>query len=400
MLNVIEQERNEQYNTFNNLINDCKAFALQLVTQSTKHQKEIDKEKQKNKLLSELMVEETQKFKEKIKQLEDEVGESRLLEQKKTDLEQKLVILEKKYKETFRQVDEERLVNRKLTFHMNQLRQHLPADLNKFDEEDDILYIQNQVEIPIKEAGISSILISNKEERESPEPSILPPAAPLIQPVKISTVQKSSCVKQNNTMQYSPKLPSPQFPHAPPPPPPPISNHLISSNSSTDYSKRHSYEDRKYPFDYQHYDDQPPMRNSYENISHMSYDAGQMAQIRSTNTVRHNSYEEVRNIGSVCVEPKRNSYEGDSTAKKTPPPAPPPRRGSTLSYAEKPPIVKIPQQLQPRRSNQQTNMAHIQTRPGCPTGKFLLLLFNFNLCFKISIKCSRSFKIEISRTFW
>merc|ERR1712226_234308 len=63
LLNVIEQERNEQYNTFNNLINDCKAFALQLVQQSTKYQKEIDKEKQKNKLLSELMVEETQKFK-------------------------------------------------------------------------------------------------------------------------------------------------------------------------------------------------------------------------------------------------------------------------------------------------------------------------------------------------
>ena len=346
---------------------------MQLVQQTSKYQKDIDKEKQKNKLLSELMVEETQKFKEKLKQYEDEISECHLLEQKKTDLEQKLCILEKKYRETFHQLDEERLVNRKLTLHINQLRKHLPADFNKLDDGEDILYIQDEVEIPFKQAGISSILISNKEERDSPEPSNIPPTTPHIQSVKIATVQKSSCVKQNN-IPYSPKLPSPKLP--PHVTTPTVNNHIQSGN--TDYSKRHSYEDRKYVFDFSH--EEQPMRNSYENISHISYDAGQMAQIRSTNTMRHNSCEEVRNIGSMSVEPKRNSYEGDSSTKKTPPPAPPPRRGSTLSYSEKPPIVKISQQLQPRRSTPQSNVSHIQTRPGCSTGKFIYIFICMCMC--------------------
>ena len=380
------------------------------------------------------MVEETQKFKEKLKQYEDQVSEYQLLEQKKSEVEQKLATLEKKYRETFSKLDEERLSNRKLSLVVNQLRRFAPSDFNMGEEDgEDILYIQDEVQAVTKPAGIVSIKVTNKEDRDSPEPSNVPPTQPHVQSVKIATVQKSACVKQNNAP-YSPKVvKSP----AHPPPPPPSSVHGANSfsNNSLNHSstpgtltvagnaatapKRHSYEDRKHTFDFAAAcsDEQPPhltqqqqqqqqqtqnlhFRNSLESINtqqqqHQTTDtfntthlvrgsATTTATATTTTmpTMRHNSCEEVRNVGTTGEGPKRNSYEGDSSTKKTPPPAPPPRRGSTLSSAEKtPPVVKVPHQFQHPRGRAAPPHpigpppSIPATRPACPTGELCFFFF-------------------------
>lgn len=354
---VLEQERREYYNTFNELLNDCKALAQQLVQHTTKyekHQKEVDKEKQKNKVLSELMVEETRKFKERLSQYEEEVSDFHVLEQKKNDLEEKLGQSDKRMKETFHLLNEERQKNAKLVYEVNQLRKQFP-NYHHDDSNEDILLVQDQIEIPVKEARTSTIQLS-QQDRDSPEPStVLPPAVP-VHTAKVATVQKSSSVRQ--TKGY----PTAQV----------KSGIIISTNSHparvsssfTENQKRHSYEEKK-GVRSNYSNEEATKRNSLEG----PYDGGggSSVPLRSSGSIKHNSYEEMRNVGSN-TPPKRNSYEGDT--KKVPPPAPP-RRGSTLTPQDRPPIVKIPQQLQPRKSNALPNNDAYKQNRSHTTGEFL-----------------------------
>ncbi|XP_057296028.1 uncharacterized protein LOC130624973 isoform X2 [Hydractinia symbiolongicarpus] len=357
LLKVIETERREQYNTFNSLMNDCKAFALQLVQQTTKlekYQKDIDKEKQKNKVLSELMVNETQKFKDRLKLYEDEVNDFHVLEQKKADLEVKLQHTEKECKETYRHLNEERIKNGKLRYQLNQLRKQLPDSAYDFDDGgEDVLLVQDQIEIPFRQARTSAIQLSNESDRESPEPSSMVPPGVAVQSAKVATVQKSSSVKQNKVLSPHGKQGLVVSVNS--------LNQNPNFNSYADNHKRHSFEERTYSRDYGSEDG--AKRNSYEGtINHVNYEGVETAQLRTTNTMRykHNSYEEVRNVGSPSLTLKRNSYEGDT--KKVAPA--PPRRGSSLKTPDKPPVVKIPQQLQPRKTNQSNSLTYAQSRAG------------------------------------
>lgn len=360
---ILEQERREYYNTFNELLNDCKALAQQLVQHTVKHekhQKEVDKEKQKNKVLSELMVEETKKFKERLSQYEEEVSDFHVLEQKRNDLEEKLGQSDKRMKETFHLLNEERQKNAKLVYEVNQLRKQFSNYPHHDDSNEDILLVQDQIEIAVKEARTSTIQLS-QQDRDSPEPStVLPPAVP-VHTAKVAMVQKSSSVRQTKggypTAQVKSGIIISTNNHTP----------TRVTSSFTENQKRHSYEEKKGARNYSN--EEASKRNSLEG----PYDGGgggvQFRNSSGSVKQKHNSYEEMRNIGSPNTTPKRNSYEGDS--KKVPPPAPP-RRGSTLTPQDRPPIVKIPQQLQLRKSNatSSNNDAYKQNRSNT-TGEFL-----------------------------
>ena len=333
-------------------MNDCKALAQQqLVSHSSrhdKHQRDIEKEKNKNKVLSELMVEETQKFKERLRQYEDEVRDFHVLEQKKADLELKLTGSEKQVKETYHQLNEERKKNNMLMYELNQRRKQFPEEYPHDDgnEEEDILLVQDQYEIPVREARTSIIQLS-KPDRDSPEPStVLPPAVP-VQTARVATVTKSSSIRQIKS--YSPQNKSGAR-----------DQHGNATNRMTpayavapdaQQIKRHSYEERS-PNNY--VTDETSKRNSYEGtLNHSTHELTRSSSVKQ----KPSSYEDVRNVGgatALSLTPKRNSFEGDS--KKVPPPAPP-RRGSQLTPQDRPPIVKIPQQFQPRKSNSTTPSA-------------------------------------------
>ena len=367
LLKIIEKDRHEQYNSFSSLMNDCKAFALLVVQQQNKldqSQKDIAKEKQKNKALSELMVEETKKFKERLKLYEDEVNDFHVLEKKRSDLEELLASSQKETRDLFRQLNEERYKNSKLQHQLNQIRKQLPPELNsEYDEnsEEDILLYQEEVSVvPIKEAQRSSIHLTNNNDRDSPEPPVLPPAVQL-KHGKVAMVQKSSTVRQ-----------SPQAKVA--------QGGIISVNinrnhpvnQQTHNPKRHSYED-KYNTDYS--SDDSFKRNSYDSINFDS------SQNTTTPIKQHSSYEEVRSIAASPSQTlKRNSYEGDN--KKYPPPAPP-RRVSSLNNSDKPPVVKIPHSLQPRRSAQSSSVSS-HTKVSSNTGENQLFnSFQVNVPFSI-----------------
>lgn len=385
---LLESERREYYNTFNELLSDCKALAQQLVQHSTrheKHQKEVDKEKQKNKVLSELMVEETKKFKEKLSQYEEEVSDFHVLEQKRVDLEEKLVHSEKQLKDTFHLLNEERQKNLKLVWDMNQLRKQFDDVGNHDDGAEDVLLRQDKIEIPIREARTSTIQLSI-QDRDSPEPNtVLPPAVP-VNAAKVATVQKSSSVRQ--TKGY----PSPQ---AKPGVVILANSHTPRVSSSfTENQKRHSYEEKRIPSHTAYNDtndERSSKRNSLEGGGGYEggYDGGGIGSNASPATKhKHSSYEEVRNVGaSSNLTPKRNSYEGDN--KKVPPPAPP-RRGSTLTPQDRPPIVKIPQQLQPRKSNvMHSSDAYKQNRMTTTTGEyFSVSFFDYSFSNNFVITCS------------
>lgn len=348
---VLEKERKEYYNSFNDLLNDCKTLAQQLVHQSSKHdkhQKEVDKEKSKNKVLSELMVEETQKFKEKLRQYEEEVRDFHVLEQKKNDLENRLLNSDKQMKETFHLLNEERKKNNILMYELNQLRKQFPGDYNHDDNHEDILLVQDQYEIPVKEARNSSIQLS-QPDRDSPEPNAVLPLAVSVQTPKVATamVTKSSSVRP--TKAYSPQVKSVSHANSPR-----VNSYAVAPDAQQ--IKRHSYEERSYN-NKQPKEEASAKRNSYEGVLNQSPTVNHDLSRSPTIRQKPSSYEDMRVVGGAAaasVTPKRNSYEGDS--KKIPPPAPP-RRGSTLTPQDKPPIVKIPQHFQPRKSNSSTPSA-------------------------------------------
>ena len=343
-------------------MSDCKALAQQLVTQSSKyennqkdhdkHQKDIDKEKSKNKVLSELMVEETQKFKERLRQYEEEVQDYHVLEQKKNDLESRLLISDKQVKDTYHLLNGERQKTSMLMYDLNQLRkQYGEYSLEDDDNNEDILLVQDQYEIPVREARTSTIQLS-QPDCDSPEPgTVLPPAVP-VHSGRVATVTKSSSIRQIKS--YSPQVKT--------------NNSMVvtnkHSNQWVNYAqppdvqqmKRHSYDEKT-----QHASKEEAIvkRNSYEGtLNHNNSFAG-TTELSRTSSIKQkpSSYEDMRSVGNntaLSVTPKRNSYEGDS--KKVPPPAPP-RRGSQLTPQDRPPIVKIPQHFQPRKSNNTTPSA-------------------------------------------
>ena len=358
-------------------MNDCKALAQQLVAQSTrqeknqkdydKHQKEIDKEKSKNKVLSELMVGETQKFKERLRQYEEEVRDYHVLEKKKNDLENRLTGSDKQVKDTYHLLNEERKKSSVLMYELNQLRKQYGeygSNQNNYngEDEDDILLVQDQYEIPIREARTSTIQLS-QPDCDSPEPStVLPPAIP----VRVATVAKSSSIRQIKS--YSPQVKSNSSST--------VASPQAASNSMNNnqqqwlnyvqppdgqHMKRHSYDEKTTTTHNtnigEHHssakEEASVKRNSYEGTlnSHAGPTPDSSLHRSSTIKQKPNSYEDMRSVGNytaLSVTPKRNSYEGDS--KKVPPPAPP-RRGSQLTPQDRPPIVKIPQHFQPRKTN-------------------------------------------------
>lgn len=342
-------------------MSDCKALAQQLVIQSTKHeknqndhdkyQKDIDKEKSKNKVLSELMVKETQRFKERLRQYEEEVQDYHVLEQKKKDLENRLSSSDKQVKDTYHLLNEERKKTSKLMYELNQLRKHYGEYLlEDNDNNEDILLIQDQYEIPVREARTSTIQLS-QPDCDSPEPStVLPPAVP-VHSGRVATVTKSSSIRQIKS--YSPQVKTNNS----------AAMSSIHNNQWVNYAqppdaqqmKRHSYDEKT-----QHTSKEEAgnKRNSYEGTLNHNNIAG-TPELQRTSSIKQkpSSYEDMRAVGNntaLSVTPKRNSYEGDS--KKVPPPAPP-RRGSQLTPQDRPPIVKIPQHFQPRKSNNTTPSA-------------------------------------------
>lgn len=364
-------------------MSDCKALAQQLVTQSTKqeksqndhdkYQKDIDKEKSKNKVLSELMVNETQKFKERLRQYEEEVQDYHVLEQKKKDLENRLSDSDKEVKDTYHLLNEERKKSNKLMYELNQLRKHYGEYLlEDSDTNEDILLIQDQYEIPVREARTSTIQLS-KPDCDSPEPStVLPPAVP-VHSGRVATVTKSSSIRQIKS--YSPQVKTNNSAAA-------TNNH---NNQWVNYAqppdvqqmKRHSYDEKT-----QHTSKEEAVikRNSYEGTLNHDIGVG-TPELQRTSSIKQkpSSYEDMRAVGNntaLSVTPKRNSYEGDS--KKVPPPAPP-RRGSQLTPQDRPPIVKIPQHFQPRKSNNTTPSAtdaYKQQNKANTSGKNLYYFFN------------------------
>jgi hypothetical protein len=354
-------------------MNDCKALAQQqLVSHSSrhdKHQRDIEKEKSKNKVLSELMVEETQKFKERLRQYEDEVRDFHVLEQKKADLELKLSGSDKQVKDTFHLLNEERKKNHILMYELNQMRKQFPGEFphDESNDEEDILLVQDQYEIPVREARTSIIQLS-KPDRDSPEPStVLPPAVP-VQTARVATVTKSSSVRQIKSYSSQNKSRDNQGNSTT------RINPAYAVAPDAQQIKRHSFEERS-PNNYVTDETSANKRNSYEGtLNHSAHELTRSSSVKQ----KPNSYEDVRNVGgatSLSLTPKRNSFEGDS--KKVPPPAPP-RRGSQLTPQDRPPIVKIPQQFQPRKSNSTTPSASDaykqQSRAG-NTGKFTFHFF-------------------------
>ena len=335
---VLESERLEQYNTFNNLVNDCKAFALQLMQITLKYeqcQKEIEKEKQKNKLLSELMLKEAQRFKEKLKSYEDQVNDLHVLEQKRLDLEAKLTVSEKSSKETFRQLNEERAKNNKLQFQLNQLRKRLPPEWSDECSDEDILLVQDQIEIPFRQAKTSTIQLSNSSDHAIAEENKVFPPAMLLQHAKLAAVKKSDAVGN-----------SPQA----------LRRDIFISNIDNKM-KRRSFEDMG-SFNAIHNTQDTIKRNSYESIPNQSYDKIQQNNFKQ----KHNSYEEVNDLISHSLGHSVSLY--DDKNNRILPPAPP-RRVSSLN--EKTPIVKVPVQLQPRKSAV-TSLTMVPSRPGASSG--------------------------------
>ncbi|XP_065640793.1 uncharacterized protein LOC100200864 isoform X3 [Hydra vulgaris] len=329
IIKILENERQEHCNTFNNLVNDCKAFAQQLMQQSLKYEqclKEIEKEKLKNKLLSELMVKEAQRFKEKLKSYEDQVNDLHVLEQKRLDLEMKLVVSEKSSKETFRQLNEERAKNSKLQFQLNQLRKRLPPEWSDECSDEDILLVQDQIEIPFRQAKTSTIQLSNSSEHTNSDENKIFPSTMILQQGKLAAVKKSDTISN-----------SPQF-----------LRREIFTNNIDNKMKRRSFEDMG-SLNVTHNSQDTMKRNSYESIPNQSYDQQNIFK------EKHNSYEEINESHSLhfvnLCDDKNNRIL---------PPAPP-RRVSSLN--EKTPIVKVPMQLQPKKSAV-TSLTMVPSRPG------------------------------------
>lgn len=103
LLLTLERVREEQQNEFHLLVNDCKMFAKQLIEQAQKEEqlvKEIEQEKRKNRVLSELMVEEQKKFKERLKKVDDERVDNISVENDRFEsLKQRLLESEEQAKE-------------------------------------------------------------------------------------------------------------------------------------------------------------------------------------------------------------------------------------------------------------------------------------------------------------
>ena len=372
LIKVVEEDRSDQMNAFNDLLNDCKVLGFQLSqnkSRTDQMQKDIDKEKQKNKVLSELMVEETKKFKERLKLYEDEVRDYHLIEQKKCDLEERLQDSEALFKETHQMLTEEQKKNKLMARDLNRLQnQLLNNDFVENDIGDDAALVlpQSQTAYTTKQANVSKIALS-KLERESPEPTTVAPQDVQLDRYRVATVQKSNTVKQGGKAAVQTRMNI--VPRA-------LPGHVVSAQDHIDgVHKRNSYEEPKrnsYEHDSrnQHYHN----RNSYEGHS-----SPNQLHINNTSlsTRKYNSNEEVSNVESMDMTPKRNSYEGDSDPKRAPPPAPP-RRVSSLTSPDRGPVVKVSaQQIQAHKSAslQQAPQSYLIRSPHSnSSGKFIVLI--------------------------
>ena len=104
MMVTLERVREEQQNEFQLLVNDCKMFAKQLIEQAQKEEqlvKEIEQEKRKNRVLSELMVEEQKRFKERLKRVDEERVDHVTVELDRVEsLKQRLIECEEQAKDS------------------------------------------------------------------------------------------------------------------------------------------------------------------------------------------------------------------------------------------------------------------------------------------------------------
>ncbi len=122
---ALEKEREEQQTEFLLLVNDCKMFAKQLVDQAQKEDqllRDIEQEKRKTRALSELMVEEQKKYKERFKVIDEERSRYQILKQQKQELELKLSESEKRSKDAHQKYLQESSCVKLLEIELKQLK--------------------------------------------------------------------------------------------------------------------------------------------------------------------------------------------------------------------------------------------------------------------------------------
>eukprot|EP00794_Sanderia_malayensis_P006059 gene6059-6761_t len=193
---TIEKERDSQQQEFNLLLNDCKMFAKQLVEQAQKEEqlsREVEQEKRKTRLLSELMVEEQKKYKEKLKGFEDERKEKQILIQQKKDLEIKLSESEKSTKEAHQKYAQESMRVKALECEVKQLKTRFSKYSSESSENGDEFVIgERQPPIVSRDAKISQPPMSDASLYQQEEDEMFIPPSTANTSTKIATVVKSN----------------------------------------------------------------------------------------------------------------------------------------------------------------------------------------------------------------
>ena len=167
---ILEKEREEKQNEFNLLVNDCKMFAKQLIEQALKEeqlQKEVEQEKRKNRVLSELMVEEQKRFKEKLKLVDEQRTENDVIDREKLELEERLIESEKRSKEAHQRYIQETHLVKKLQLEVKQLRLLCTSEdsFESTENSDELVYDEPIVSAPGETAKIvqpNKVIIDDK----------------------------------------------------------------------------------------------------------------------------------------------------------------------------------------------------------------------------------------------
>ena len=205
---ALDEEKQRHEYEFSELMTDYKYFATQLIDQAQREEqllKELDKEKSKSRVLSELMISEQKKYKEKLQFYEGDWTRLQLLEQQKQELEAKLFDSERGYKEVHQKYIHESQRNKLLEIEINRLKASTTVPGRKFssgssensDEMVDILVSQEPVSsAETKQAKVQKVLVNadRNSSTGSPEPQLTPAPTPNSLS-KVATVQK--LVKQN-----------------------------------------------------------------------------------------------------------------------------------------------------------------------------------------------------------
>ena len=224
ILMTLEKEREDQQNEFHLLVNDCKMFAKQLIEQGQKEEhllKEIEQEKRKNRVLSELMVEEQKKFKERIRIMEEERHEYHLFIQQKQELETRLAQSEQRAKEAHELYIQETQHVKLLEYELKQISGSSKDSSGCSENGDDLEDVvdglkqgastsgsDNELvdgELTITAEGIEARVLQTKPVLMQEHQSYV-----ILQNSSIATVKKSNIVKPNKGSVSTTKPKSPE----------------------------------------------------------------------------------------------------------------------------------------------------------------------------------------------